>query len=204
MGSLASGIFGLVAGDPTQQQEGQLNDLGTYETGTGEGATTAANNYYGGILSGDPAEIAKTLAPEIKAGQDQVQQKAQTNSQFGNRSGGVNSSTQQAQSANEGNIISLIGQEQAGAAAGEAGIGSTNLSQASGNIQADAGLKRAQQNAEAGDIGGIVNGAAQIAGDVATGGLSEAADPYQSLYSAQHIGSPVSTVGGDDLTSMIS
>lgn len=189
MGSLASGIFGLASGDPTQQQEGQLGDLGTFETGTGEGATTAANNYYSGILSDDPAEIAKTLAPEIKAGQDQVQQKAQTNAQFGNRSGGVNSSTQQAQSGNEGNIISLIGQEQAGAAAGEAGIGSSNLSQASGNIQADAGLKRQQQTAEAGDIGGIVNGAGQIASDIFTGGLGGGA-PGLNLQDSETASGP--------------
>jgi len=172
MGSLVSGIFDLMSGDPTKQQENQLNDLSSYETGTGKGATTAANDYYSGILSGDPAEIAKTLAPEIKAGQEQVSQQAKTNAEFGNRSGGVNASTNAAQAGERGNIINLIGGLQQGAAGAEAGLGTNLLSQSSGNINSSAGLASANQNRMSSDVGGIANGAAQVASDIFAPGAS--------------------------------
>jgi hypothetical protein len=172
MGSLISGIAGLVNGDATKQEEGQLGDLGTFGSNTGEGAVNAAQGYYGGILSGDPSKIAETLAPEIKANQDQAQQGKNNIAQFGTRSGGATSSAAGIDSTSRGNIIDLIGKEQSGAAAAEAGLGTNLLSQATGNITADAGLKRAQNTAELGDISGIATGAAQIAAAPFTGGAS--------------------------------
>src|ERR1700677_4712465 len=172
MGSLISGIAGLVNGDPTQQQEGQLNDLGQFGTNQGEGDINAAQGYFGGILSGDPSKIAETLAPEISTGSQQLQQQKNTTAEFGNRSGGNTSSIASADSNERGNIINLIGQTQSGAAAAEAGLGTNLLGQASGNIQADAGLKRAQNTAELGDISGIATGAAEIAAAPFTGGAS--------------------------------
>lgn len=194
MGGLVSGIFDLLSGDPTKTEQNQLGDLGTYETGTGKGATTAASDYYGGILSGDPAEIAKTLAPEIKAGQDMAEQKKGTLSEFGNRGGGTNSAASAIDAGTRGNIIDLIGREQQGAAAGEAGLGTNLLSQASGNINSQAELASANQRRVTGDVGGIANGAGEIASDIFTGGMGgAAADPYQTLYSASHA-APVETL----------
>jgi hypothetical protein len=172
MGSLVSGIFGLANGDPTKQQEGQLGDLGTFGANNGEGDINAAQGYYGGILSGNPAEIAETLAPEISTQQTQDQQAKNNLAQFGTRSGGATSSAAGIDSAGRGNIINLIGQAQQGAAAAEAGLGTNLLSQGSSNIQADAGLKRAQNTEELGDISGIATGAAQIAAAPFTGGSS--------------------------------
>lgn len=185
MGGLVGSIFDLASGDPTKDQEGQLGDLGTFTSNTGQGDINAADSYYSGILSGDPAKIAETLSPEIKAGQDQVQQQAQQNAQFGNRSGGTNSSTNAAQSNERGNIINLIGQAQQGAAGAEAGIGTNLLSQATGNITADAGLKSANQQRKTSDVGGIAQGAAEIASGFADPAAT-GANPYQSLYDFQH------------------
>lgn len=185
MGSLATGIFDLISGDPTQQQQNQLGALGGYETSTGEGLTSAGAGFEQGILSGDPADIAKTLAPEIKAGQDQVQQTADQNAQFGNRSGGTNASTQGAESNERGNIINLIGQEQQQAASTSLGAGGNLLTDASGNIQADAGLAANRQNQVGQDVGGIAQGAAEIATGFADPAAA-ASDPYQSLYNFQH------------------
>src|SRR6185437_1867663 len=134
MASMVSGIFDLLGGNPVEKEQNEFGDLSNFETGTGEGATTAANDYYKGILSGNPEEIAETLAPEISAGNQQVQQLAQTNAEFGNRGGGTNASTQAAKSQERGNIINLIGGLQQGAAAGEAGIGENMLPQASKNL----------------------------------------------------------------------
>lgn len=182
MGSIASGLYDLFSGDPTQKEQNQFGDLSNFETGSGESGINAAQGYYGGILSGNPEEIAQTLAPEISAGNQQVQQQAQTNAEFGNRGGGTNSSTQAAKSQERGNIINLIGGLQQGAAAGEAGIGENLLPQASSNLVQEAGLATQNQQRVAGDVGGIVSGAAQVAAGIPTG----EADPYETLYNAQN------------------
>lgn len=190
MGGLVGSIFDLASGDPTKEQEGQLGDLSNFTSNTGQGAINAAQTYDLGILSGDPAQVAKTLAPEISSGAQSVQQQAMTNAQFGNRGGGTNASTQGAQSNERGNIINLEGGLQQGAAAAEAGIGTNLLSQATGNITADAGLKSTNQQRESSDVGGIAQGAAEIASGFADPAATT--DPYQMLYSAQHAG-PVAT-----------
>src|ERR1700679_1243013 len=99
MGSIAQGIYGLVAGDPTKKEENQLGALAGEETGQGEGDTTAASNFYQDILSGDPSKIATAEAPEISAQQGQIQQQAKQNAEFGTRSGGTAASTADAEAA---------------------------------------------------------------------------------------------------------
>lgn len=163
MATLPGSIFDLLGGNPAQQEEDEFGSLANYGINTGEGATNAANQYYGGILSGNPEEIAQTLAPEISAGNQQVQQQAQTNAEFGNRGGGTNSATQAAKSQERGNIINLIGGLQQGAAAGEAGIGSDMLSQGSGNLGNEADLAIDNRNREVGDINGIGQGVGELA-----------------------------------------
>lgn len=206
MGSIASGIFDLLGGNPTQKEQNQFGDLSNFETGTGESGINAAQGYYGGILSGNPEEIAQTLAPEISAGQGQVEQNALQNAQFGNRSGGTNAATQAAQSQERGNIINLIGGLQQGAAAGEAGIGENMLPQASSNLGSEAGLAEQNRQRESADVGGIAQGVADIAMPF-LGGMGASADPYETLYNAQNsqsgVGSSLepSTSSVDDLLS---
>lgn len=202
MGSLASGIFDLMSGDPTKTEENQLAGLSGFETPTGENATKAATDYYGGILSGDPSQIAMTLAPEISAAGTQAEQQKKTNAEFGNRSGGTNASNQAIDANTRGNIINLIGEERGNAAAGEAGLGTNLLGQASGNINSQASLATQNQQRMTGDVGGIVQGAAQIASGfldpaaMAGGG----ADPFQTLYNAeQPVTMPTLDQSGADL-----
>jgi hypothetical protein len=163
MGSLVSGIYDLIEGDPTKQEQGQLGDLGTFSSSTGQGDVNAANSYYGGILSGDPAQIAKTLAPEISSGAQGLEQQKKTTAEFGNRGGGTNSSTQAGESQERGNIINLEGGLQAGAAGAEASLGTNLLGHATNNISQEAGLASANQARQTADVGGIATGAAQIA-----------------------------------------
>lgn len=163
MGSLVSGIYDLTAGDPTKVQEGQLGDLSTFTSNTGQGDVTNANSYYNGILSGDPAKIAQTLAPEISSGAQSAEQQKKTTAEFGNRGGGTNSSSQAIDSGERGNIINLEGGLQRDAAGAEASLGTNLLGQATNNITADASLKSADQARKSADVGGIATGAAQIA-----------------------------------------
>lgn len=108
---------------------GTAGDISQFGTSTGQGAITDANQYYSNILSGDPSKIAESIAPEIQAGQQQTQQAKQGMAQFGTRSGGTAAASAGADAANRGNIISLIGKLQSGAAAGEAGIGENQTAQ---------------------------------------------------------------------------
>jgi hypothetical protein len=166
MGSLISGIAGLIEGDPTQKQQNELGDLGLYGSKTGEGAVNAAQGYYGGILSGDPAQIAETLAPEIKANQDQAQQEENKLAQFGTRSGGTTSAAAGIDSASRANIINLIGQTQANAAGAEAGLGTTLLSQGATDINNQAALAEKARQQQLSEIGGVATGAGQIVSDL--------------------------------------
>jgi NADH dehydrogenase/NADH:ubiquinone oxidoreductase subunit G len=163
MGGLVGGLFDLFSGNPTAPEQGALQDVGNYGLNTGEGAINTGLGFEGDILSGDPSKIATALAPEIKAGQQQVQQQAEQGAMFGNRGGGTNAATQAAQSGERGNIINLIGGLQQGAAGAEIGAGENLLSQGTGaeTTAADLALKNRQRQTS--DVSGIAQGVADIA-----------------------------------------
>ena len=177
MGSLVSGIFDLASGDPTKSEESALGDLSEYQNNLGQQSTSQGLGWESDILSGDPTKIAQALAPEIKTGQEQIQQQAQQNAQFGNRGGGTNASTQAAQSGERGNIINLIGGMQQGAASELTGAGLNLMGQGSTNLMNQAGLASANQARTTSDVGGIASGAGQIASDIFTGGAASGMDP---------------------------
>lgn len=128
MGSFFGGILGGQNGT-LNSTIGKAGDISTFGTNTGQGAITDADSYYKNILSGDPSKIAESIAPEIKAGQEQTQQEKNSMAQFGTRSGGTTAASAGADAANRANITSLIGKLQSGAAAGETGIGENQTQQ---------------------------------------------------------------------------
>ena len=170
MGGFVGGIFDLASGDPTEQQQRQLTGLSNFETGTGEGLTTAGAGEEEAILSGDPSKIGQALAPEISSGQGQVEQQQLQNANFGNRSGGTNASTQAAEGKERGNIINLIGGLQSGTAGAAVGQGSGLIDQASSNVNNEAQLAAANRQRQVGDIGDIAASAAAIASPFLGGG----------------------------------
>jgi hypothetical protein len=174
MATLVPSIFDLAAGDPAAKEQSQFGALGDYETGTGEGLTTAGAGYDLGVLSGDPTKIATTLVPEISTGQGQVEQQRLQDANFGTRSGGTVASTEAAEATNRGNIISLEGGLQSAAASSALGAGSGLLSEASPNIGNEAKLAEDRRKQVTGDVGGIATGAAEIASGLfggAAGGI---------------------------------
>ncbi len=196
MGSLVSGIFDLASGDPTKSEEQGLQSLSGFENPTGEGAVNAGLGFNNAILSGDPSKIAQVEAPEIKAGQDMIQQNAEQAAMFGNRGGGGNASTQAAQAGERGNIINLTGQLQQGAAASDIGAGENLLGQGATNLNSQASLAAANQARKASDVGGIASGAASIAMPFlapaeAAGGLDPAS--FSDIFQAGKAGIPAQT-----------
>jgi len=195
MGSLVSGIYGLVAGDPTQKEENQLGQIGGYETGTGEGLTTDAAKFDEAILSGDPTKIAQALAPQISAQQSQIQQQAKQNAEFGTRSGGTAASTAGAEAAGRGNIINEVGGLQSTTANNAGSLGSNLLGEASSNIGAEAGLaSKAAANKQA-DVGNIAQGAAEIA-EMGFGGLDAIGGPSPAVEAGTSAGENYSPSAG--------
>ena len=92
-------------------------------------------DYYGGILSGDPAKIAESLAPAISANTQEAQQKKQTIGEFGARSGGNTASANAIDSGTRANTTNLIGGALNNAAAGEAGLGENQMNNGTVNNQ---------------------------------------------------------------------
>jgi hypothetical protein len=197
--ALGGSIFGLVEGDPDQQQENQLGGLSNYQTGVGEGLTTAGAGEEEDILSGDPTKIAQAEAPEITAQQGQIQGQELQNANFGNRSGGTNASTQNAQEAGRGNIIDLTGGLISNTADAAVGQGSNLMGQASNNINSEASMKRQQEQAEQADVAGIGTGVAQIAsglaGDMGGGGETPQGVELEQMGAS---GGPLATSGDTD------
>lgn len=180
MASLASGLFDLFSGNPTQQEQEQFGNLSAEQLGAGEGAETKAEGYYNNLLTNPTL----ALAPEISAGQNQVEQQNLENANFGNRSGGTNASTQNAAGAERGNIINLMGETQGQAAGALGSLGATQVGEGASALGNEANLATQRRQQLDQDVGGIAQGAAEIATGMPWGGSS---DPYEALYNAQNL-----------------
>jgi hypothetical protein len=163
MGGLVGGLFDLFSGDPAEQEQKQFGALGNYQTGVGEGLTTAGAGEELGILSGDPTKIAQVEAPEISAQQGQIEGQRLQGANFGTRSGGTAAATENAESAGRGNLIDLTGNLIGNTASTAVGQGSNLLGEASSNIGNEAQLAEERRKQLNQDVGGVASGAAQIA-----------------------------------------
>jgi hypothetical protein len=175
MGGLAGSIFDLASGDPTEGEQKKFGSLGDYQTGVGEGLTTAGAGFNEDILSGDPTKISQALAPEISAGQGQVEQQRLQDANFGTRSGGTAASTEAATAANRGNIIDLVGGLQKSTAESSLSHGGNLMSEASGNIGNEAQLAEQRRQQQVGDVNGIASSVASIATGLPMGGAATTA-----------------------------
>lgn len=134
MGDFLSGLFGG-SSPGLHTAQGTAQGGADYGFNTGEKNENAAGDYYGGILSGDPAKIAQSLAPAISANTQEAQQKKQTMGEFGARSGGNTASANAIDSGTRANTTNLIGGALNNAAAGEAGLGENQVASGTQNNQ---------------------------------------------------------------------
>lgn len=153
---------------PSSQENGQynlLNSSSQFATGLGQNNLTQSSEFFSNLLN-NPM---KALAPEVSAGQKQVQQQAKTNAEFGNRGGGTNASTQAAASGERGNIINLMGQTQTGAASSLASSGSSLLSAGMGGEEAGFGEAKTIQGQKASQWSDLISSIGSVAGGVVAG-----------------------------------
>lgn len=127
----------------------------------GQGDVTAASTFYRDILSGDPTEQAKALAPEIATSQQQGQQAKNNIAQFGTRSGGSTAAANSIDATGRGDIIKLLGGLQTKAASGAAslGEGEQGLSLEATGQQAQSAQQRFQNWLNSIGAGAITSGA---------------------------------------------
>ena len=90
------GFFGIgMSPDKNQKGEfGAIKGIGDFATSQGQGDILASDNFWKGILSGDPGQISKVLGPEISGINKRAQESKKTSSEFGNRGGGTNAGNQ--------------------------------------------------------------------------------------------------------------
>lgn len=171
MSSFFSSLFGG-ANDTLSKTMGQTGDIAGYSSNLGQQNTSAGSGFFNSILSGDSAQIAKTLAPEISQMQQGGQQQKNATAQFGNRSGGNNAKTQGIDSGNRASLTNLIGGLQQGAASNLLSSGQNLLGTSLGALNQQAGMSQQQMQNWAGSLfGGALTGAAGI-GMSALGGLA--------------------------------
>lgn len=137
MGSFLASIFGG-SSPGTTAAEGTAGNIAGFGTGTGESAVDAGLGFQEGLLSGNQAEEAKLLAPEISNIQKQGQQQLNTAAQFGNRSGGTNASAQNNIDTQRGQVSDMISKLTGGAATSvtDTGMGLLNTGLNASNSQA--------------------------------------------------------------------
>ena len=172
MGSFLSGIF---SGDApgVNQSENTAGSVTGAETGAGESNLNNASSFCNTILSGDQQAIGKLLAPEISTIQGQGQQQIQSQSQFGNRSGGTNASNQQNIDTQRSQVEQMIAGLTGQAATQVGNLGSTELGFGLNANQQRAGdAQQILQNQQGSLFGQLISGAAGAGLDYLTGGLS--------------------------------
>ena len=122
MGGFFSALFG--GSNPTLAADiSNSGAISGYGTSLGQGDISDASNFYKTLLSGNPQEIGQLLGPQLSDIQQQGQQQIQNQSQFGNRSGGVNAANQQNIDTQRQGVEQLISQLTGGAAQGLTSIG---------------------------------------------------------------------------------
>lgn len=196
MGGLVAGIIDLFHGDPDKTQENQLENLSQYETGEGESLIGPAAKFEQDILSGDPTKLATALAPEISADQQQVQQAAKTNADFGERSGGTTAATAAAQAGERANIFDLAGGLQGSTAGTSLMAGEGLLGQVPSELDSVAQMKTARRGETQTDIENINKGMSEIASRIMSRGMSSGGNDNFSI--PEDSGDGGGSEGGND------
>lgn len=120
-----SWLSDLFHGDKTATKASDsLLNTGSQATGQGFADTGDASNFFHSILNGDTSKV---LAPQISSIQKQGQQKLQTLSQFGNRSGGTNAEAATTGDTTRSSINDMVSSLLGTSASGLASLGSNLL-----------------------------------------------------------------------------
>jgi hypothetical protein len=165
-------MFGIGMGASTQEKQayGNLNNLAGFDSSHGQGDVSLGEDWMRGILSGDPAKISKLLGPQIAGIKNRSQQKLQTASQFGDRSGGTNAGLQQTGDDIDSQINDMIATLTKGAIGGITSLGTDLVGQGAQNYGQAFGEAKTMQDQELARWNDIFKSISDTASGALTGG----------------------------------
>lgn len=171
MGFLGGIFSGSAPG--LSQSENTAGSVTSSETGAGVKNLNNASDFWNTILSGDQQAIGKLLAPQISDIQKRGNEQIQTESQFGNRSGGENAAAQANIDSQRQQVEQMIA-KLTGQAAGQVGnLGATQLGFGlDANQQRGKFAQQKLENQQGGILGQLISGATGFGFDALTSGLS--------------------------------
>lgn len=161
--------FGLDMG-PSGQETANYNALfgsSGFATGEGEGDITSSDSFLKAILSGNNAQIMQLLAPQVNSAKTSAQNQKMSNSQFGNRSGGVTSSNNAINDSTRSAITGMVGGLTGTAASSLGSQGAGLLGMGMSGHQAGFGEAQTMQGQRASQWNDLFNSIASTAGAVA-------------------------------------
>lgn len=169
-----SWLGGLFTGsNPTLNGDiGNAGNIMGFGTGVGEGDIGAASAFDETLLDGNPAQVAKLLAPQIKNISDQANQSIATKSEFGNRTGGTNASNQQTTDTARANVDNMVSEltGQAATNLGNLGTSTLGLGLTANQLQEEEAQQKLQ-NQQNSLFGGLITGAVSYPLEAATANL---------------------------------
>lgn len=155
---------------PSKQETENYNNLFSssgFATGQGESDITSSDSFLQAILSGNNAQIMQLLAPQVNAAKTSGQQQQMSNSQFGNRSGGVASSNNAVNDSTRASIAGTVGNLTGTAASSLGSQGEGLLGMGMSGHQAGFGEAQTMQSQRASQWNDLFNSIASTAGAVA-------------------------------------
>ena len=141
------GFFGSLFKGQNDTLSSDINKTGSisdFASSQGTSNTAAGSNWMQSVLSGDQSKISQSLAPAISSAQKSAQQSKNSTSQFGNRGGGTNASTQGTDAATRGNVTNMVGGMQSGAASSLMESGNSLLKTALGGYSEQTQMSQQQ------------------------------------------------------------
>jgi hypothetical protein len=162
-------MFGIGMGPSSNEKQayGSLASLGGFASHHGQGDISAFEDFYRGIMSGDPTKINTILAPQMKGIRERGQQKIMTASQFGDRSGGTNASLQQTQDQTTSAINEMIDELTAHGADALGSMGANLTGQAGSDFVNQFGEAKTMQEQDQAKWADIFNSISGVVGAVA-------------------------------------
>lgn len=138
---------------------GNAGDVSGFGIAQGEGDIGAASGFDQALLSGNQAEEAKLLAPQISNIQKQGQQQIKTAGEFGDRSGGTNAAAQTNIDSQRANVSDMIAKLTGGAASDLGSLGTSTLGLGlSANEQQAQEAEQKLKNQQDSLLGGTITG----------------------------------------------
>lgn len=181
------GFFDMFSGGggPSSDQKkawGQLSNIAGFGSSHGQNDIGLAEKWISGLLGGDRSKTSELLAPQISDLKSRGQQQIQTQSQFGNRSGGTNAANQMTQDNINSQIDRMISELTSGAIGQAANMGQSLLGIGTGAASAYGGQATEQNMMDEKLRAEAMGGLGKLAGQFLSPSINKLGDKFAGLF----------------------